>query len=358
MATRPLYSLHSPALTTLYGDLGNYARAQSLAFPGTAGSILERSNASGFRYFTHQFYGGTGRKTERYVAGPVDDPAARALAEDMGRRIAELKQAVPQLRMLGREGYALVEPRTYATLAGLFNDKYFGAGAVLVGSQAYGALLNQLGARAAPYATQDVDIAAGTKLAFDAPPARSFLETLKTSGIQFAEVPQLSRRKPSTSFKEPGRSFFQVDLLVPSDSDEVGIVALPELRAHATALPYLRYLLREPQESVILAREGCCVVNVPSPERFALHKLVVSQLRKARSEKSDKDILQACVLFAILADNHPGALEAAAKHMPATAWKHVAAAAIAARRHLDPHPRAAELLAEILAATHPGPRRG
>lgn len=357
MAARPLYSPHSPALTTLYGDLENYARAATHAFAGTAGSVLERSNASGFRFFTHQYYDGAGRRTEKYLAGPVDDPDAKALAEDTGRRIAELKQVVPELRLLGREGYALVQPRTYATLASLYNDRYFEAGALLIGSHAYGALLNQLGARAAPYATQDVDIASGAKLAFEEPPSRSFLESLKTSGIEFFEVPQLNRRKPGTSFKETGRSSFQVDLLVPSDSDEAGTVALPELRAHATALPYLRYLLREPQQSIILAREGCCMVNVPSPERFALHKLIVSQLRKARSEKSGKDILQASVLFAILADNHPGALETAAKQVPASAWKHVEAAAIVARRHLAPHPRATEVLEGMLAARRTGSKR-
>ena len=47
-----------------------------------------------------------------------------------------------------------------------------------------------------------------------------------------------------------------MDLLVPSANETFPTVAVPELRAHATALPYLKYLLEESQTSVLMAREG------------------------------------------------------------------------------------------------------
>jgi hypothetical protein len=348
MATRSLYLPHSAALTALYGDLEIYARSIRSAFIGTAGSVLERKNAQGFRFYAHQYYDGTGKKVERYLAGPIGDPAADDIAVRMRARIAELKEIVPSLRLLGREGFNLVDPRVYATLASLHNERLFAAGAVLIGSHAYGALLNQLGVRAAQYYTRDVDIARAAKLALGEAPRKSFLEALQGSGIAFAEIPQLDKRKPGTSFKEPGKSLFQVDLLVPSDSEEVRTVPVPELQAHATALPYLRYLLGESQESMILAREGCCMLRVPTPERFALHKLLVSQLRKPRAEKSRKDISQACVLLAVLAEQHPGAIESAAEALPVSARRHIAAAAILAEQEFaDNHPRAVEALNQL-----------
>lgn len=343
----PLYKPHHSALTALYGDLENFARGQAMALPGTPGGVLTRENAGGFKFYSHQYYDANGKKTERYLAGPVGDTAADAKAEELAGKIAELNEVLKNLRLLGREGFNLADSKTYATVASLHNQGIFEAGAMLVGSHAYGALLNQLGVRAAHYATKDVDIARGAKLAFREPLQKSFLEIIRESGIQFVEIPHLDRSNPASSFKERGKSFFQVDLLVPADTNEMATVAVPELRAHATALPYLNFLLGESQKSALLAREGCCTVTVPTPERFALHKLIVSQLRQ-RAEKALKDISQACVLFAVLAERHPRALEDAAGSVPKSAWKQLRKASLPALEQLQSHSRAIEAMNAIL----------
>lgn len=345
MAKPPLYTPHRRALTVLYADLESYALHQRDVFVGTAGSVIERKNAAGFRFYAHQCYDGEGKKRERYLAGPVGSPAADAAAEDVRARIRELKELVPSLRMLGREGFNLVDSKVYATLASLHNSGVFAAGGMLIGSHAYGVLLNRLGIRAVPYATEDIDIARREALAFKKLPERGFLEMLKDSGISFVEVPSLNRKKPSTSFKQRGRSRFHVDLLVPSANEDFPVVAVPELKAHATGLPYLDYLLSESQTAMLMAREGCCSVRVPLPERFAIHKLVVSRLRTGREAKSDKDVFQACVLCAALAESHPGAVESAVAEIPKRARKYFKPAIQSARRFLDQtHERAWEEL--------------
>ena len=346
--SRALYQPHAAALMALYGDVENFARGQGEIPTGTPGSVLERSNARDYRYYAHQSYDANGRKVEKYVAGPVGDPAADAKAKALRDRVQALGEAVRHIRLLAREGFKLVDAKAYATLASLHNEFLFRAGACLVGAHAFGTLLNQLGVRAAQYATQDVDIARSAKLAFATRPEMSFLDMLKASGIAFSEVPGLDPRQPATSFKEAGRSLFQVDLLVPSPDDRIGVVVVPELKAHATSLPHLRYLLTDTQDAVVLAREGCCAVRVPAPARFAWHKLVVSQLRK-RGEKALKDAAQAAVLLAVLAERHPGELEEAARALPASARKHVARAAPAARAALAAHARALEALDSIAA---------
>jgi hypothetical protein len=246
--------------------------------------------------------------------------------------------------MLGREGYNLADARTYGTLASLSNHGVFAAGGMLVGSHAYGVLLNRLGARAAAYATEDIDIARGSALALEPRPEAGFLEMLRDSGIDFVEVPRLERGAPPTSFKQRGRSQFHVDLLVPSPAETFPVVAVPELKAHATGLPYLQYLLAESQTGLLLAREGLCAVRVPLAERFVVHKLVVTRLRVERGAKSEKDVLQASVVAAVLAETHPGALEAAVSALPRRARKHFAAGLGQARALLEPHPRALEEL--------------
>jgi hypothetical protein len=344
MAPRPLFVPHSRALTVLHGDLESHAALGAEAFPGTAGSVIERQNGSGFRFFAHQYYDGDGKKKERYLAGPVGAPAAEKRAAATRARIKEIKDLVPSLRLLGREGYNLADARTYGTVASLANHGVFAAGALLVGSHAYGILLNRLGARAQSYATEDIDIARGEALAFEAQPDAGFLEMLRDSGLDFVEVPRLERGAPPTSFKQRGRSHFHVDLLVPSPAENFPVVAVPELQAHATGLPYLHYLLAESQSAPLLAREGLCAVRVPLPERFAVHKLVVSRLRVERGAKSDKDVFQASVLAAVLAETHPGALESAVAALPRRARKHFTSGLEQARSYLEPHPRALEEL--------------
>jgi hypothetical protein len=344
MAT-PLFTPHSRALTVLHADLENHALAQREAFEGTAGSVVERENATGFRFYAHQYYDGERHKREAYLAGPVGDAKADGAAAEMRDRIRETKNLVPSLRLLGREGFALVDARVYATLASLHNHGVFAAGAMLVGSHAYGVLLNHLGVRALPYATEDVDVARPQALRFDTRPEQGFLDMLNDSGVEFVAVPALERKRPSTSFKQRGRSPFHVDLLAPSGNETVTVIPVPELKAHATGLPVLDFLLAESQTGMLMAREGCCAVRVPLPERFAVHKLIVSQLRSGRSAKSERDVLQACVLAAALADGHPGALESAVAAVPRPARKRLRDGMASARRWLETaYPRAWEEL--------------
>jgi len=313
---------HAQALNVVYANLELYGLQGRPAFVGTAGSVIERSNATGVRFYAHQYYDALKKQRERYVAGPIGDLDADRAAAELRDRIEAQKAIVPQIRMLGREGFQLVDPRAYAVIATLHNHGLFAAGAILVGSHAYGIMLNRMGIRAAPFSTDDVDVARGAPLSFASPPKGSFLEMLRDSGIDFAEVPGLSHKRPATSFKQTGRETFTVDLLVPSSDETYPVAPVPELRAHAIALPYLGYLLGASVDAIAMMREGCCAVRIPLPERFAVHKLVVSQLRTGPNKKADKDLSQALTIFEVLDASDPGAIEDAVKALPKRAAKY------------------------------------
>ena len=334
-----LYGRHEMALTTLYDDVERHALSQREVFVGTAGSVIERTNAAGFRFYAHQFYDPHGKQRERYLAGPVGAAEAEEAAAELRVAIQDLKKRIPSVRLLIREGFQSVDTKAYATIAALHNEGLFGAGATLVGSHAYGVILNRMGIRAAKFRTEDVDVARREELALEPAPQKRFLDLLQESGIKFFEVPQLNRKAPSTSFREVGRSSFHVDLLAPSPDESFPFVPVPELGAHAMGLPYLGYLLGESQMGAILAREGCCPVRVPLPERYALHKMVIAPQRSGRSAKADKDLQQAAVLCAALAELHPGALEEARAALPKRALRHFKRGLEKARPLLADHPR-------------------
>jgi hypothetical protein len=326
-----LFSRHPLALQTAFSEVKRHALEQPFALVGSPGSVGVRE-VKGRRFLYRQFYDAQGKKAADYL-GPLDDVAVTARAQTIRDRIDATNAIVKDVRMLAHQGYVRADSRTCAVLGAFANRGLFRAGAVLVGSHGYGALINDLGVRAAAFSTEDVDLARDAPLQITGD--NDFAAILADSTVALTPVPGFDRGAPSTSYKAPGRDRFRVDLLVPARGREVTTRAVPELRAHAAALPYLDYLLEEPIDAVVLGREGVVAVCVPRPERFAWHKMLVSQMRASTSEKRGKDIQQASTLFAVLAEDAPDALQDAFAALPRSARTKARAGAALVRRQLE-----------------------
>jgi hypothetical protein len=199
----------------------------------------------------------------------------------------------------------------------MFNKGLFQAGLTLVGSHAYGVLLNELGIIAPGYKTQDIDLARAQPLAIALPGGSSFQSLLKETGLNFVPIPGMPSHRPSSSFKLPGAETLAVDLLVPGDKTGA-VIAVDELGAYAQAIPLLDFLIGDALDSVALSPNQVIPVRVPSPERFLLHKLFSSQSRMSRDrDKVRKDLEQAAVLAGAIEEETPGRLLDAFKALPA-----------------------------------------
>jgi hypothetical protein len=344
-----LYQLHETAFHALYADVERAAEAQEKVFVGAPGTIVQHRRGEAY-YYARQFLDGDGKQRQTYLAGPVGSQEAEAVVEQMTNRIAEVKALIRTIRELAKLNFSMADAKTYATIGSLFNYGVFNAGGMLIGSHAYGVILNRLGIRAASYRTDDIDIARREQLALIDIPAGGILEILQQTGIRFVEVPQLQRAAPATSFKEAGISRFHVDLLVPSPDESFPIRPVPELKAHAVGLPYLAYLLGTSQTGTLLSRHGAVPVRVPDANRFAIHKLLVSQLRDHASTKVLKDVQQAAVLLACLGEHHPGSIEDACAALPKRARRRTTRALKVLEPLLDPHPAAWNEITEALSA--------
>ncbi len=78
--------------------------------------------------------------------------------------------------------------------------------------------------------------------------------------------------------------------------------------ASAENLRFPDYLIYEPIRTVLLFRQGVTVV-VPAPERYAIHKLIVSSWRLTETLgrlRAGKDLTQAAVLFEALVQKRHG----------------------------------------------------
>jgi hypothetical protein len=197
-----LFSPQEPALNVLFAEVESAAAAQGQVFLGTPGTVDERSNENGTRFWAHRYSDAVGRRVETYL-GKLDDPEVAARVDALRAQIDATNRTIAQVRILARAGFATVDRKSYSTLASLHNHGLFKAGALLIGSHAYGALLNALGVKAMSYKTEDVDIARPEALALSGVPR--FLDMLRATGIEFCEVPRVDCKAPPTSFMERGR---------------------------------------------------------------------------------------------------------------------------------------------------------
>lgn len=196
-----LYQLHETAFHALYADVERAAEAQEKVFVGAPGTIVQHRRCEA-DYYSRQFLDGDGKQRQTYLAGPVGSQEAEAMVEQMTNRIAEVKALIKTIRGLGTLSFSMADATTYAPVGSMFNYGVFNAGGMLIGSHAYGVILNRLGIRAASYHTDDIDIARQEQQALIDIPAGGILEILQQTGIRFVEVQQLQGAAPATSFME------------------------------------------------------------------------------------------------------------------------------------------------------------
>ena len=344
MAARALFRRHDAAAHAKYQDLKQLARSQRRILSGTPGTLKQRTQG-GKQYWVREHIRVDGRKTDEYV-GPVsstDDATVDRLRDETGLAKA-LASGSAQLRLFG---YQRIDRKPAAVLEVLFNRGLLQAGLVLVGSHAYGALLNELGISAPGYRTQDIDLARAQPLAIALPAGSNLQSLLKETGLGFVPVPGMPSHKPSASFKLPGAETLAVDLLAPGKQTGA-LIAVEELGAYAQAIPLLDFLIREPLTAAILSPNQVIPVLVPSAERFALHKFFSSQSRRTSDrDKVRKDLEQAAAITAALEEDTPGSLRAAFRGMPAAGKPAVKRGFRAASALLEKHQPAKDTLLRL-----------
>lgn len=327
-----------PAETqTLYAELlerllAEAARRGVANAPGTF--TTKKIKGEVYAYFQYSEPGGKyrqlylGRQSaavekliERYQAARPDQDKERAGLERLCAQV------------LAGGGWSM-GPRAARVLKAFAASGVFDAGAVLVGTHAFGLLGNLLGARlsGSSLRTDDLDLAA-VSLAADSGGSADAQSTLERLEMGFLPVPALSPKRPSTSFKVRGASL-RVDFLTPGREGEP--VPLSRLGTAAQPLPYLDYLIEGPEKAAAIDGGGF-LVNVPSPARFCLHKILVAPRRPVSQEsKAGKDLAQAAQLALVLAEARPGDLRLAADALKERGWKGKLAQGLARLKTLAP----------------------
>lgn len=335
------------AVQTLYAELLERLLAESARLSiGKAPGTFTTKSVHGESYVYFQYSEPGGRYRQLYLgkkSAALEGVIGRFKRErpDAEKERADAERLCSQL--LAGGAWAMGS-RPARVLEAFARAGVFDVGAVLVGTHAFGVIGNLLGVRwdGAHLRTDDLDVAAVSLLAApDAPriDAEKALERLK---MGFIPVPGLDSRRPSTSFKVRGESL-RVDFLTPGRGGAP--VPLPGLSTSGQPLPYMDYLIENPEKAAVLDRGGF-VVQVPAPARFALHKVLVAAERPASQEtKAAKDLAQAAQMLVHLGEARPGDLRLAADALNGRGWK--GKLAIGIRRLLGLHPEAEPAAARL-----------
>lgn len=206
------------------------------------------------------------------------------------------------------------DPVSGEVLAALAEAGVFRLRAILIGAVAMTCYPGLLGARlpASLARTSDLDIGQfhAISLAVEDRIDEDMEALLKQVDPRFRAVPDAfdSRRTQRYALRIGGNDRFYVDFLSPLRGPDRGrVTQLKALRTDAQLIRFLDYLLYQELNAVVLHGAGI-PVNVPAPERFALHKLLVAASRMkggVNVEKARKDISQAQSLLAVLLEMRP-----------------------------------------------------
>lgn len=298
---------------TLYSELAQRALDASFSSDFSVDGRFIVMESRGRKYWYFDTAKKNGGKHRRYV-GPVDDDEITRRVERFKDLKADVRARRKLVSTLVREAH-LPRPEAYAgdivealALAGFFRLR-----GLLVGTVAFQCYSALLGARLPNTAMQtaDADFAQFHSISVEVedemPP---ILDVLRSVDKTFREIPHQTDSRQSTAFVS--RSGYRVEFLTPNTrSEEHGgrPTPMPALGgASAQPLRFLDFLIHQPVRAVLLHKAGVPVL-VPAPERYAVHKLIVSSRRRKDGDgtaKANKDRLQAATLMSAMMETRRG----------------------------------------------------
>jgi hypothetical protein len=300
-----MFLRHSPIAHTAYHDLLRLLTDDQVSDLRGTPTRLER-NGRGYWYDTYRIGSSVHKRYLGEDNAAMQDRIARhkALGEEKDARQKERARLV---RILRAEGLMSVDAGTGSLMSAMAKAGVFRLGGTIVGTHAFRLYEGELGIR---YRfdqlaqTRDVDIASFERLSLALEDVASPALSEVFSEFDFGPVPALEAGKVWRW--QQGRTGQLVEFLTPSFEADEDLRHLPALGVEAQSLHHLNYLIAEPIPAAVLYRSGI-LVQVPRPERFAVHKLIVSQRRLGGPDamKSRKDLLQAEFLISVLAEDRP-----------------------------------------------------
>lgn len=297
-----LYTEMSAAAQAAFAGLDTAARQREVDrcvadLPGG----FTRKLVNGRAYWYYQAKSPDGAPLQTYV-GP-DDGATRALiaAHKSGVHAQADKNMLRAARAAVELGCAQVPLKHGRVISRLGDHGFFRAGGILVGTHAFMAYQNLLGVTWQGSAmTLDLDFAhAGRNVSIALRPGIKIDTRKAIESLEMGFMPIQSQ----TTYKKADEPNFDIDFLTSMGRTGDAPVHVESLNVTLQPLKFMELSLEDPLTTTLLWRNGPVVVNLPRPQRYAVHKLLVYGERPQNMRtKAIKDLAQAAALMDYLLD--------------------------------------------------------
>lgn len=297
-----LYTDMSAAAQAAFAGLDTAARQREVDrcvadLPGG----FTRKLVHGRAYWYYQAKSPDGAPIQTYV-GP-DDAATRALidAHKSGVHAQADKSMLRATRAAVELGCAQVPLKHGRVISRLGDHGFFRAGGILVGTHAFMAYQNLLGVTWQGSAmTLDLDFAhAGRNVSIALRPGTKIDTRKVIESLEMGFMPIQSQ----TTYKKADEPDFDIDFLTSVGRTGDAPVHVESLNVTLQPLKFMELSMEDPLTTTLLWRNGPVVVNLPRPQRYAVHKLLVYGERPQNMRtKAIKDLAQAAALMDYLLD--------------------------------------------------------
>jgi hypothetical protein len=293
----PRFSSLSLSAQTAYAELFSQTQAFEIdnALGGLVGAFHRRTlKGREYWYFASR---DMDQKLRMVYVGP-DNERVRALVGRFGEARQD-KPLVTPARMAIAAGGSPAAPKHFRIIKRLAEYGFFRGGGILIGTHAFLAMGNMFGVRWHDgAATLDVDFAhAGQNVSVALPAdlridVHGALESLEMGLLPISQF----NGQSGAQYRNPRDQELRLDFLTSMTRDGQPVV-MPNLNLTLEPLKFMEFSLEHPLQACVFSSLGACIVNLPLPERYAVHKLVVYGERPVSERaKASKDLLQAASL--------------------------------------------------------------
>lgn len=310
----PLFEELPVSAQTNFAELVEQAQAAMLQRSVTdlTGSFNQKV-VKGSTYWYWQFRDLDGTQKQVYL-GP-DDERLRDLIDLRKAGKTQPPKALAALAAAcGQLGCMTVLPQHFRVISRLSEHGFFRAGGVLLGTHAFIAMANMLGVRwGSAWRTNDIDFGhAGKNVSLALPTTiKADVDDAITS-LEMGLLPASSITTGPGATYLTARRDLRVDLLTVSGRKD-DVYRHEPLNVNLQPLKFMEFSLEKTTQTAILSGENALVVNIPSPMRYALHKLLVmAEREESFRTKIEKDAGQVAALVAYGLQHSPQALQATA----------------------------------------------
>ncbi|MGK6305915.1 GSU2403 family nucleotidyltransferase fold protein [Variovorax sp. DT-64] len=311
----PLFEDLSLSAQTNFAELVEQAQARMLdrSIADLTGSF-NKKEVKGVIYWYWQFRDLSGKNHQVYL-GP-DDERMRKLIQQRAHgktaapdHLARLASACISL------GCLAVTAQHFKVINRLAEHGFFNAGGVLIGTHAFIAMGNMLGVRwTGGWKTNDIDFAHAGKnvsLALPTNTESNVHDAITSLEMGLLPVKSITSGAGATYLNARGGDM-RIDLLTTAGRSDA-VYRHEPLNVNLQPLKFMESLEKITQTAVI-SGEHALMVNIPSPLRYALHKLIVmAEREEAFRTKIRKDAGQVAAIVSYALERSPRALEDAAE---------------------------------------------